>query len=298
MDKHKKVAVVTGANSGVGFEVTKGLLKNGYHVVMACRSPEKANDAKAKLQASVASSSVEVMTVDMSELESVKAFAQQFQSKFKRLDLLVNNAGILLNKPKRSSADVELQFATNHLGHFLLTSLLIGMMPDTAESRVVSLSSVAHKKAQIHFDDINCEAQTKWDAPYAQSKLACLMFADELHRRLNVAGKKVVSVSAHPGGTDSGLFQSMSPILMGILRYTFVPVFLHSTESAARPVLMAALDGEVQGGEYFGPTGLFEMKGPPGVAKRSEYAQKEDVAARLWDVSEQLTGARFEVAAS
>ena len=248
MDKDKKVAIVTGANSGVGYEVTKGLLKNAFHVVMACRNLEKANIAKEQILTDLPSSKLEVLTIDLSDFESVKTFAQEFKSKFQRLDILINNAGVLFNKPKKNRANVEIQFATNYLGHFLLTSLLIELMPDSKSSRVVSLSSLAHKKSEIFFDDINCDSQTKWDAPYAQSKLACLIFADELERRLKLAGKKIISVSAHPGGTDSGLFEHMSPIFMSILRYTFAPIFLHSTENAAKPILKAALYSEVKGG--------------------------------------------------
>ena len=260
MDKDKKVAIVTGANSGVGFEVTKGLMKKGYHVVMACRSLEKANSAKEQIIADLSSSDLEVLTIDLSDFESIKSFAKEFKSRFQTLDILVNNAGVLFNKPKINKDNIETQFATNHLGHFLLTSLLIELMPDSNKSRIVSLSSLAHKKSEIFFDDLNCDSQTKWDTAYAQSKLACLMFADELDRKLKTAGKNIISVSAHPGGTDSGLFQQMSPIIMTILRYTFVPIFLHSAENAAKPILTAALDNNVKGGEYFGPTGLREMK--------------------------------------
>ncbi len=297
MDKDKKVAIVTGANSGVGFEVTKGLLKKDFHVVMACRNLEKANNAKEQILIDLPESNLEVMTIDLSDFESVKTFAREYKSKFQRLDILVNNAGILINKPKKNNPGIEMQFATNHLGHFLLTSLLIELMPDSKTSRVVSLGSLAHKKSEIFFDDINCDLQTKWDTPYAQSKLACLMFADELQRKLKSAGKKIISVSAHPGGTDSGLFEHMPPILMSILRYTFVPIFLHSTENAAKPILKAALDREANGGEYFGPTGLFEMKGSPGIAKRTKYSQREDVAGRLWNISEELIGSTFKLGA-
>lgn len=290
-----KVAIVTGANSGVGYEVVKGLLKKGFLVVMACRNLEKANKAKEQILIDLPSSKLEVMTVDLSNFESIKTFAQDVKSQFQHLDILVNNAGVLFGKPQKNKANIEMQFATNHLGHFLLTSLLIELMPDSKNSRVVSLSSLAHKKSEIFFDDINCDSQSKWDTPYAQSKLACLMFADELQRKLNQAGKKIISVSAHPGGTDSGLFDHMSPILISVLRYTFVPIFLHSNENAAKPILKAALDSEVNGGDYFGPTGLFEMKGPPGIAKRTKYSQREDIARRLWSLSEELIGSAFKV---
>ena len=295
MSKDMKVAIVTGANSGIGYEVAKGLLKEGFHVVMACRNLEKANNAKEEILTDLPASKLEVMAIDLSDFESIKTFVKEFKSKFQHLDILVNNAGVLFNKPRKNKADIEMQFATNHLGHFLLTSLLIELMPDSNNSRIVSLSSLAHKKAEIFFDDLNCDLQTKWDAPYAQSKLACLIFADELQRRLQLAGKNIISVSAHPGGTDSGLFEQMPPILMTVLRYTFVHIFLHSTESAAKPILKAALDRGLKGGEYFGPTGLFEMKGRPGIAKRTNYSQREDVAGRLWEISEDLIGSTFRV---
>ena len=296
MNENTRVAVVTGANSGVGYEITKGLAKEGFRVVMACRSLDKANTARDRILADTPKASLEVMKIDVSDLDSVELFAGEFKSRFDRLDVLVNNAGILLRTPKVNSNNLEMQFATNHLGHFLLTSLLLDAMPDSRSSRVVSLSSLAHKKAEIFFEDLNCTKQSKWDAPYAQSKLACLMFADELQRRLESADRKVLSVSAHPGGTDSGLFEGMPGCLMAPLRYTLFPLFLHSNESAAGPALMAALDPDIQGGDYLGPTGLFEMKGSPGKAKRSSYSRRKDVASRLWQISEDFTNSKFEVA--
>lgn len=295
MTKGSKIAIVTGANSGVGYEVTKGLVKSGFQVVMACRNLAKANKAKDQILKELPSSQLAVLTIDLSDFESIRSFAETFKSEFQHLDILVNNAGVLFSKPQKTKSNIEMQFATNHLGHFFLTSLLIDLMPDSTSSRVVSLSSLAHKKSEIFFDDINCDSQTKWDVPYAQSKLACLIFADELQRKLTLAGRKILSVSAHPGGTDSGLFEQMPPLLMNILRYTFVPIFLHSNESAARPILMASLDSHVKGGEYYGPTGLFEMKGPPGIAKRTEYSRREDVASRLWQISEKLIDTTFTV---
>lgn len=297
MGQNKKVAIVTGANGGIGSEIAKGLLKQDFHIVMACRNLVSGNKVKDQLRAEIPASQVEVMGIDLSDLDSVKRFVQEFKSKFHRLDILINNAGVLFNKLRRNKNDIEMQFATNHLGHFLLTSLLIDLMPDSSSSRIVSLSSLAHKKSEIFFDDINCESQTKWDVPYGQSKLACLLFGDELQRKLESAGKKIISISAHPGGTDSGLFDHMPKFLMTLMRYTFVPLFLHSTESAAKPILKAALDSDVKGGEYYGPTGLFEMKGAPGIATRTKYSQREDVASRLWDLSEKMTGLNFKIEA-
>ena len=295
MDSDRKIALVTGANGGIGSEITKGLLKNNFHVVMACRNTANGDKVKEQILAELPGSKLEVMAIDLSSLDAVKTFAREFRSKFQHLNLLINNAGVLFNTPKLNQDNVEMQFATNHLGHFLLTSLLIDLMPDSTSSRVVSLSSLAHKKAEIFFDDLNCKNQTKWDVPYAQSKLACLLFGDELQRKLVVAGKKIISVSAHPGGTDSGLFDHMPRLFVTLMRYTFMPIFLHSTESAAKPILKAAVDSDVKGGEYFGPTGLMEMKGAPGIATRSKYSLREDVASRLWDLSEEMTNRNFKI---
>ncbi len=290
-----KIAVITGANSGVGFEISKGMLKEGFHVVMACRNPEKAELAKKQLLSEFRNAEISVYQVDISDFASIREFAKRLKARIDHIDILINNAGILLNKPKTTPDGMELQFATNHLGHFLLVSLLIDLMPDSRASRVISLSSIAHKNAKINFDDLNCENQSKWDAAYAQSKLACLMFSDELNRILETSGKKIISVAAHPGGTDTGLFENMSPLLMTFLRFTFVPLFLHSTFNAAKPALKAALSQSVNGGEYYGPTGLLEMKGPPGIAKRSKYSQDARVAEQLWKLSEKLTDTQFRM---
>lgn len=291
----EKIAIVTGANGGIGVEITKGMCREGYHVIMACRNVDKANIAKEEVVTALPTSKVGVMKLDLSDKKSIKLFAEEFRLRFQQLDVLINNAGVLFNKTTRNKDDVEMQFSTNHLGHFILTSYLIDLMPDSPSSRVVSLGSLAHKKAEIYFDDINCENQTKWDVPYAQSKLACMLFADELQRKLSQSGKKIKSLSAHPGGTDSGLFDHMPKFFMSIMRLTFVPLFLHSNESAARSILKAALDRHVKGGEYFGPKGLMEMKGRPGIATRTEYSQSEDVAKRLWDLSEKMTDTKFAV---
>ncbi|MES9986294.1 MAG: oxidoreductase [Candidatus Thiodiazotropha endolucinida] len=298
MGSNQKIAIVTGANGGIGSEITKGLLKNDFHVVMACRHTGNGNKVKKQILAELPYSQIEVMAIDLSNLDSVKSFAQEFKSKFQHLNLLINNAGVLFNKPKRNKDNVEVHFATNHLGHFLLTSLLIDLMPDSPSSRVVSLSSLAHKKAEIFFDDLNCEKQSKWEVPYAQSKLACLLFGDELQRMLEAAGKKIISVSAHPGGTDSGLFDHMPKVFVTLMRYTFMPIFLHSTKNAAKPILKAALDSNVKGGEYYGPTGLQEMKGVPGIATRTKYSLREDVASGLWDLSEKMTSTNFKIPAN
>lgn len=288
-----KVAIVTGANNGIGFETTVGLAQVGYKVIMACRSMEKARKAKEEITERVPSAELDIIELDLSKLTAVREFASQFRSKYDQLNLLINNAGVLDYSGRRNEEGIEIQLATNHLGHFLLTSLLIDLMPDTPNSRIISLSSVAHKKGIIHFDDLNCEEAKDSGDAYAQSKLACLMFADELHRRLVKSGKQIRSICVHPGGSDSGLFKDMSRLRYYILKL-LSPIITHSNEDAAKPSLYAALQSDAEGGGYYGPQGLMDLKGPPGPAKRTEYSKDPDAASKLWDVSLQLTGAKYE----
>ena len=174
---------------------------------------------------------------------------------------------------------------------FLLTNLLLEKIPDSGVSRIIALSSVAHKSARIHFDDLKCEKAEK-GAAYGQSKLANLIFGDELNRRLKKAGKNIIALAVHPGGSDSGLFEEMSKIQYLALQL-FKPFISHSNASAAKPSLFAALSPEVKGGEYFGPQGFNELRGKVGVAKRSDYSKREDVAKKLWELSEEMTEATF-----
>ena len=295
MSAHQKVAIVTGANNGIGFETTAGVAEAGYEVVMACRSQEKAETAKARILTRHPDARLVVMVVDLGDFHSVRRFAEAFRARYDHLDVLINNAGILLYSSKRNGDDIELQFATNHLGHFLLTALLFDMMPDDPASRIIALSSVAHKNARIHFDDLSCSGDGL--TAYGQSKLACLMFADELNRRLKAAGRNITALAVHPGGSGSGLFDDMSRVQYYILK-TLSPFFTHSNASAAKPTLKAALDAGVGGGDYYGPIGMMEMRGPVGRAKRSDYSNDQTAAARLWSLSEELTGQTFAFDAS
>ncbi len=290
-----RVAIVTGANNGIGFETTLALAKHEFTVVMACRNLEKAEQAKTELLQKTPQADLDTMPLDLSDLDSVRAFVTAFKSKYAKLDVLINNAGVLIYSGKKNKAGVELQFATNHLGHFLLTNLLLDLIPDNPASRIVSLSSLAHKSAKIHFDDLNGENIDDAEAIYGQSKLANLMFADELNRRLKNGNKKIIALAAHPGGSSSGLFNEMSRA-----KYYFFmilsPFILNSPASAAKPSLFAALSPEVKGGEYVGPQGFNELKGKVGFAKRSSYSQREDVAQQLWELSEEMTGEAFLLA--
>ena len=287
-----RIAIVTGANNGIGFETTLGMAAAGFHVVMACRNQEKADAAKAEILARVPSASLDIILLDLSDLASVRAFAEACRARHAKLDVLINNAGILLYSAQTNAAGVDLQFATNHLGHFLLTALLIDLVPDDPASRIVSLSSIAHKSASIHFDDLTCGKDP--GLAYGQSKLACLLFGDELDRRLRASGKVLKSLTVHPGGSDSGLFQDLDDVSREAMKAQ-VEQLLHSNEDAAKPSLLAALSDEVKAGDYYGPTGPEEMSGETGVAIRNPICDDHDVAKRLWRLSEEMTGQRFSV---
>lgn len=287
-----RIAIVTGANNGIGFETTVGMAKAGFHVVMACRSHEKAEAAKAEVHSRVPSASLDIILLDLSDLSSVRAFAEAFRARNAKLDVLINNAGILLYSARTNAQGVDLQFATNHLGHFLLTSLLIDLIPDEPASRIVSLSSIAHKGASIHFDDLTCGQDP--GLAYGQSKLACLLFGDELDRCLRASGKVLKSLTVHPGGSDSGLFQDLDDASREAMKAQ-VEQLLHSNEDAAKPSLFAALSEEVEGGDYYGPTGPEEMSGAVGVAIRNPICDDHDAAKRLWLLSEEMTGQAFTV---
>ena len=289
-----RTAIVTGANAGIGYEITAGLASLDFKVIMACRNLGKAEKAKAKISRRVPDADLEIMELDLSKLDSVRNFSKEFRSKYDQLDILINNAGVLDYSGRKNEARIEIQFATNHLGHFLLTKLLLEKMPDAAASRIVSMSSIAHKKSRIHFDDLNCENVKHPLAPYGQSKLACLMFGDELHRRLKKANKSILSISVHPGGSDSDLFDAM-PRGQYIFFKILSPFITHSNKSAAQSSLYAALESNLNGGEYFGPQGIMDLKGPVGIAKRSGYSKNEEIAGRLWEVSEEMVGEKFKV---
>lgn len=288
----QKTAIVTGANNGIGFETTVGMAEAGFHVVMACRSQEKAEAAKAEVMQRVPSASLDIILLDLSDQSSVRAFAEAFRARYATLDVLINNAGILLYSAQTNGDGVELQFATNHLGHFLLTALLIDLIPNDPGSRIVSLSSIAHKGASIHFDDLSCGGDG--GVAYGQSKLACLLFGDELDRRLRAAGKVTKALSVHPGGSDSGLFSELDAATKEAMKKQ-VEQLLHSNEDAAKPSLLAALSDDVEGGDYYGPTGSEEMSGDVGVAIRNPICDDHEVAKRLWRLSEEMANQPFSI---
>ncbi len=292
-----RVAVVTGANSGLGSETALGLAAKGAHVVLACRDAAKAQSALVVIRTRCPLASIEVLALDLASLASIRAFADAVGTRHARLDLLCNNAGVMAIPQRRTADGFEMQLGTNHLGHFALTGLLLPQLLATPKSRVVSVSSSAHRPGRIHWDDLQLErSYGKWHA-YAQSKLANLLFAFELDRRLRKAGASVISVAAHPGYAATNL-QAVGARMEGarISEKIFAlgnKLFAQSAAMGALPTLYAATAAAVQGGDYFGPDGFSEMWGHP--RKVGSTARSKDLAdaARLWELSEKLTDVRF-----
>ncbi len=282
-----KLAVVTGANIGLGYETVLALAKKDIEVVLACRNMEKANKAKDKVKDLYPDAKLMCLELDLSKLDSVHAFVKQFHIHYKQLDLLINNAGIMMTPYQKTDEGFEGQLAANYLGHFLLTSLMMGTLEKTQGSRVIMLSSIAHKKGKIHFDDLHFEKSYDPSAAYGQSKLACLMFAYELDERLKEHKYQAKSLAAHPGVTLTNIISQFNPILKFVAKI-LSPLFFASTDKAALPTLRAALDPAVHGGEYFGPDGFNEFKGSPVLVGSNEISKDPEARKKLWDISEKL----------
>jgi NAD(P)-dependent dehydrogenase (short-subunit alcohol dehydrogenase family) len=282
------VAVVTGANSGIGFETARGLTIRGATVVLGCRSVPKGTQAIEKIIGETPDAHVELIPLDLSSLQSVRDFTQAFTSRYDKLDLLINNAGVMMPPRRTETADgFELQFGTNHLGHFALTLRLLDQLMKTDGSRIVTVSSASHRFGEIDFEDPNWERRDfKRMASYGQSKLANLLFTFELQRRLTATGSDTTSLAAHPGWTRTNL-QDESPMLR-ILN----PLVAMKPWQGALPTLFAATAPEAAGGEYYGPDGWGEMRGYPTRVGTSARAQSVEDATRLWKLSETLTGER------
>jgi NAD(P)-dependent dehydrogenase (short-subunit alcohol dehydrogenase family) len=294
-DQSGRVAVVTGGNSGLGLVATRELARAGAHVVLACRDTDKGAAALRELQADAPSAEVEVASLDLASLASVRQFAEQFRADHDGLDLLVNNAGVMA-PPRRETADgFELQLGTNHLGHFALTAQLIGAMRDRDDARVVTVSSGAHRMGRIDFDDLQSARRYKRWRAYGQSKLANLLFAFELDRRLRAAGSAIRSLAAHPGYAATNLQSAAPPMLDRLVMIVTNRVLAQSAEMGTLPILYAATYPDIEGGTFVGPDGLAEQRGYPEPVTASRAARDEDVARRLWTASEELTGVRFEL---
>ena len=290
-------AVVTGANSGLGFESARALARAGAHVVLACRDQAKAEAARDRIQQQTADADVRVEHLDLADLSSIRKFAAEFAASHIGLDILVNNAGVMAI-PRRETADgFEMQFGTNHLGHFALTGLLLDRLLARPGARVVTVSSEMARIGHITFDDLQgTRRYGKW-AAYGQAKLSNQLFTLELARRTEEKGIDLLSVAAHPGYAATNL-QAVGPQmsgsnLMGRLVSLGNTLVAQSAAAGALPTLYAATAPDVRNGHYFGPKGIFGMRGHPGPASFVRGARDRDTARRLWEVSEELTGVRF-----
>jgi NAD(P)-dependent dehydrogenase (short-subunit alcohol dehydrogenase family) len=296
-DQSGRVAVVTGGNSGLGAAVAGQLARHGAEVIIACRDTAKGGALAKAILAVSAKGSARVARLDLGELASIHAFAREFALGHRRLDLLVNNAGVMA-PPRRMTKDgFELQFGTNHLGHFALTGLLLPLLLASPSPRVVTVSSQAHRGGWINFDDLAGQRHyNRWVA-YGQSKLANLMFALELDRRSRQAGLNLRSYAAHPGWSATNL-QSAGPALPHERAFMAVVnrLYAQSADMGALPVLYAATFPDLAGGSFVGPDGLGEGRGHPKLVHGSSRAHDGAVASRLWMVSEELTGVSFDMA--
>ena len=292
--KKGKIAIVTGANSGIGQEITIGLAKKEIKVIMACRNINKAESTKFEIIKQIPNADIEIMALDLNSLKSVRSFTKSFCDKHNHLNLLIENAGIMIPPFAKTEDGFESQMGVNYFSHFLLTNLLMPLLNKTEGARIATTSSIAHENAQIDLVNLNSENSYSKMKAYGQSKLACLMFAYELQRRLDKVGSKVIAVSAHPGVSKTNLFSNV-PKLTQVLMTLFIPFFTHPPEKAALPMLYATLGDDIKGGEYFGPIGVKGMKGKPGKVNSKPQSYDKDVAKKLWEVSEKLTGEDFTI---
>ena len=286
-----RLAVVTGANTGLGFETARVLAARGASVVLAVRDTDKGKAAAARIAGAAPGADVTVQPLDLTSLDSVRAAAGELRAKHPRIDLLINNAGVMLTPKQATDDGFELQFGTNHLGHFALTGLLLEQMLPVPGSRVVTVSSLAHRiRARINFDDLQGERSYSRVAAYSRSKLANLMFTYELQRRLSGAGT-TIAVAAHPGLASTELSR-YTPAIVALF---YARVMTQKAAMGALPTLRAATDPGVHGGQYYGPGGFFGARGYPKLAKSSRQSHDTAIQRRLWTVSEQLTRVNFPV---
>jgi NAD(P)-dependent dehydrogenase (short-subunit alcohol dehydrogenase family) len=295
-DLSGRVMIVTGANSGIGYEAALALAQRKADVVLACRNQDKAKAAASRIRDEAPTARLELIPLDLSDLSSVRAFADSFRERYSQLNVLINNAGVMAI-PKRTTADgFEMQFGTNHLGHFALTGRLLDRLLATPSSRVVNVSSTAHAFGKIRFDDLQWEESYQTWLAYGQSKLANLLFTHELDGKFKEAGSDAISVGCHPGWAATQL-QGAGPKMAGsklMERLTVLGnrLFAQDAAAGALPTLFAAVE-PLRGNEYVGPTRFMGQHGSPEVIEPRSKARDPETAKRLWDESERLTGVRY-----
>ena len=291
-----KTALVTGANSGIGYQTALELARHGAHVLLGARDRGRGEAALTRLRAAVPSAAVELAELDVASLESIRRFAESFAARRQPLDLLINNAGVMALPTRQLTVDgFERQFGTNHLGHFALTGLLVPQLLAAPAPRVVTVASLAHRKGAMDFNNLNSETNYSPRGAYNNSKLANLLFALELDRRARAAGSRLVSIPVHPGVSQTNIVTNgpgkgelQSKIIFSFLRF-----LTQSDAMGALPTLYAATVPEARGGEYIGPDGPAQFKGYPKVVEPRPQAKDEASARQLWQASEQLTGVTY-----
>jgi NAD(P)-dependent dehydrogenase (short-subunit alcohol dehydrogenase family) len=292
-DQTRRTAVITGANTGLGYETAAALAAKGAQVVLAVRNLDKGKDAADRIAAASPGAQVQLQELDLTSLESVRAAAEQLKANYDAVDLLINNAGVMMTPKSTTKDGFELQFGTNHLGHFAFTGLLLDRVLATPGSRVVTVSSTAHRFVRgIRFDDLQWERDYSRARAYGQSKLANLMFTYELQRRL--AGTNSIAVAAHPGGANTELGRN-TPAPIRIVFDVLGPLLIQGADMGALPTLRAATDPGVLGGQYFGPDGFGEQRGHPKVVASTQASHDTEAQRRLWAVSEELTGVVYPI---
>ena len=287
-DQTGRVAIVTGASSGIGFETAKVLSGKNATVIIAVRSQQKGDRAVERILSDVPGANVSVILLDLANLDSVERFVNDFRQRYDRLDLLINNAGVMVPPYSTTKDGFELQMGTNHMGHFALTGQLMDLLEKTEGSRVVAVSSMAHRGGRLDFEDLDWKGRQyePWKA-YGDSKLANLYFVYELQRRLARHSKGPIIAAAHPGWTATDLqrHSGLSRFLNGF--------FAQDTTMGALPTLYAAVGPDVKSGDYFGPSGMLQFKGYPKKVGSSELSHDASIAETLWEVSEERTGVRY-----
>lgn len=292
-DLSGKVIIVTGANSGIGFEAAKEFARNGAETILACRNLEKATKALNRIKSEIPDAKAEVIQLDLASIKSIHKFAEKFKKNYKRLDVLVNNAGIMAVPYRETEDGFESQVGINHLGHFALTALLCDLLANTAGARVVTVSSNGHSIGKMDFDNFIYEDGKGYSRfrAYGRSKLANLLFTYELDRRFKKANIDAIAVATHPGSSNTNLgrawYFDVAKILLSFMT--------QSAAMGALPTIRAAVDPEVKGAEYYGPGGRVEMRGHPVRVESSEASHNKEDAKKLWDVSEKLTGVKFSL---
>ena len=297
-DQQGRTVLITGANSGLGLRCAEALARNGARVLLACRNAQKAATALEAVEACATTAAPEVVSLDLSDLSSIEAAADVVATRVDRLDVLMNNAGVMAIPLQRTADDFEMQFGTNHLGHFALTGRLLPLLLTAESPRVVTTSSQAHRIGRMSWDDLHARSRySKWPA-YGQSKLANLLFMRELDRRAREHGSSLRSVAAHPGYASTHL-QAVGAEMTGSRLSARTMelgnrIFAQTDAEGAWPQLYAATMPDVHGGEYYGPSGLFEMHGNPEKVSASRRARNDEDARRLWEISEKETGVTYD----